>query len=538
MMEKRGQGPLTYWVGVYAFILLAAAFHSCQTSTGRSLDNRPNVIVILVDDMGFSDIGCYGSEIPTPNIDKLGFNGLRFTQFYNAARCCPSRASLLTGLYPHQAGMGDMVPTDGRLREQGPYQGRLSQNAVTIAEVLQQNGYNTYMSGKWHVGEDSLAWPLTRGFKKYFGLISGANSYFEILPERKMVSQNKACTSLPEGFYMTTAVTDSALSFVKQDVKENKPFFLYVAYTAPHWPMHALDDKIKKYRGKYLKGWDAIREARHKKQMQLGLFAKPVDLSPRDKTIPSWNDVANKEDWDLRMSVYAAMMESVDDGIGKIVSHLKATGQMENTLILFMSDNGACHESIDARLDRDLLGAAAIARATPVGKKGSYADYGKEWANASNTPFRLYKHWTHEGGISTPLIVHYPKLIKKGKIVHEVSHLIDIMPTILDLSGTSYPKNYHNFEIQPAEGLSLLPIITGKKWNGHDYLFWEHEGSRAVREGQWKIVSLPKSNWELYDMESDRSELNNLARSNPDKVAAMEVQYYNWAAKVGVKKIE
>ena len=365
----------------------------CGASKNNDSNGLPNVVVILVDDMGFSDIGCYGSEISTPNIDKLGYNGLRFTQFYNAARCCPSRASLLTGLYPHQAGMGGMVDVKGRVRESGAYQGWLSQNSVTIAEVLKEKGYSTYMSGKWHVGEDSLDWPLQRGFEKYFGLISGANSYYEILPGRKVVNQNTLVTSLPEGFYMTHAISDSALSFVKQNSIKEKPFFLYLAYTAPHWPLHAVADKIEKYRGKYLSGWDSIRQARHNRQIQLDLFAQPVNLSPCDEVVPSWNEVENKEEWDLKMAVYAAMIESVDDGIGKLVQHLQLTNQLENTIIMFLSDNGACHETLNERMDRDLQESAQIARTIPTGHKGSYVAYSKEWANASNTPFRLYKHW-------------------------------------------------------------------------------------------------------------------------------------------------
>ena len=506
----------------------------CGTIKDNNFNDRPNVIVVLVDDMGFSDIGCYGSEISTPNIDKLGYDGLRFTQFYNAARCCPSRASLLTGLYPHQAGIGGMVDVKGRVRESGPYQGWLSQNAVTIAEVLKENGYNTYMSGKWHVGEDSLDWPLQRGFEKYFGLISGANSYYEILPGRKVVNQNTLVNSLPEGFYMTHAISDSALSFVKQNSNSNKPFFLYLAYTAPHWPLHAVADKIEKYRGKYLLGWDSIRQERHNRQIQMGLFAQPVNLSPRDSVVPSWIDVENKEEWDLKMAVYAAMIESIDDGIGKLVRHLQESGKLENTVIMFLSDNGACHETLNERMDKDLLEFASKARTTSTGDMGSYVAYGKEWANASNTPFRLYKHWTHEGGISTPLIIHFPQLMKQGKIVHEVSHLVDIFPTVLDLCHAEYPNVFKGNNIQPQEGTSLVPLIANK-WTRHKTLYWEHFGSGAIRMGKWKLVSEHKGPWELYNMEVDRSELNDLSATFPDTVVHLEKQYKRWASRVGVK---
>jgi len=522
-------------------VLFLFALFSCGNKKQKDTIvayKQPNVIIVLVDDMGFSDIGCYGSEIETPHIDKLGFSGIRFTQFYNAARCCPSRASLLTGLYPHQAGMGDMVANHHHTRKPGAYQGWLSQNAVTLAEVLRGAGYNTYMSGKWHVGEDSLDWPVQRGFDKYFGLISGACSYYEILPSRKIVDQNKLCTSLPEGFYMTHAITDTAVSFVKQGVKKDNPFFLYLAYTAPHWPLHAMKEKIEKYRGKYLVGWDSIRQARHKKQIQLDLFPQAVNLSPRDEVIPSWKDVTNKDEWDMKMSVYAAMMASVDDGIGKIVKTLEESGELENTMIMFMSDNGGCHETLEDRIDKDLKEFASIAKTIPAGDKGSYTTYGKEWANASNTPFRLYKKFTYEGGISTPFIVHYPKLISRGKIVHQTAHLIDIMPTLLDLCAATYPQKFNGFDIQPAEGKSLIPILAGMEWVDHNYLFWEHEGSRAVRHGKWKLVSGPNSPWELYNMETDRSEVHNLITAFPDTVSQLKSKYESWASRMGVRASE
>lgn len=529
---ERGQGGEV--ITKVTILLTFVALLACNPPA-KNADTRPNIIVVLVDDMGFSDIGCYGSEIQTPHIDKLGLNGIRFTQFYNAARCCPSRASLLTGLYPHQAGMGGMVATHGRVRETGAYQGWLSQNSVTLAEVLKQAGYHTYMAGKWHVGEDSLDWPVQRGFDKYFGLISGACSYFEVLPNRKIVNQNTLCTSLPEGFYMTHAVTDSAARFVAEGLQHDHPFFLYLAYTAPHWPLHAVRDKIDKYRGKYLVGWDSLRARRHQKQLQLGLFDSPVALSPRDEAVPAWSEVANKEEWDLKMAVYAAMMESVDEGIGKIVRQLEQAGELDNTLILFLSDNGACHETLGGRIDKDLKEFAAIVRATAAGEKGSYTAYGKEWANASNTPFRLYKHWTHEGGIATPFIVHYPKIAKPTSIVHEPTHLIDIMPTVVELSGAAYPKTFGGFSIQPTEGNSLVPLLTNTGWQPHGFIFWEHEGSKAVRHKRWKLVSEPEGAWELYDVTRDRSELNNVAATHPDTVALLAMEYEAWAGRVGVR---
>jgi len=501
----------------------------------REKDRRPNIIIILVDDMGFSDIGCYGSEILTPNIDSLASGGLQFTQFYNASRCCPTRASLLTGLYPHEAGMGDMVETRGRTRPAGPYQGWLSQNTMTLAEVLREAGYATFMSGKWHVGEDSLDWPLQRGFEKYFGLISGANSYFEILPKRKVVSQNSLLTELGHNFYMTDALTDSAQSFLASGLSNEKPFFLYLAYTAPHWPLHATEANIAKYRGKYLVGWDSIRTRRHKKQLDIGLFEEPVDLSPRDSVVSAWIDVENKNEWDLKMAAYAGMITAVDDGVGAIVRQLKEAGEWENTFIVFLSDNGACHEVLTGRMDNDLNDLSSVARMIPTGQKGSYVAYGKEWANACNTPFRLYKHWTHEGGIHTPFIISYPALVKEHRQVHDAAHVIDIMPTVLELSHGQYPSKLQRKDVVPLEGISLMPLVKGDDWSGHDFLFWEHEGSSAVRKGKWKLVRAAKETWELYDMKADGSELHNVAGLYPDTVTYMIDAYEGWANRVGVR---
>ncbi len=517
-------------VFIMAILLITAG--ACNTV---ETNNRPNVILILVDDMGFSDIGCYGSEIATPNIDKLGYNGLRFAQFYNAARCCPSRAALLTGLYPHQAGMGGMVDRHGRSRPEGPYQGWLNKKSVTIAEVLKKSGYQTYMAGKWHVGEDSLDWPLQRGFDKYFGLIGGACSYFEVLPGRTIVRNNQVCTALEDGFYMTNAITESAIQYIEEAITKENPFFLYLAYTAPHWPLHALPEKINKYKGKYLQGWDSIRKNRYMRQVEMKIFKNRWPLSPRDSIIPAWADVKGKEDWDLKMATYAAMMESVDDGIGSLMDKLTEKDQFENTLILFLSDNGACHETLEGRVEKDLKEFAPIATTIPVGEKGSYVAYGKEWANACNTPFRLYKHWTHEGGIATPLIVHYPKFITHGKISHVMGHVIDVMPTILEVTDSEYPLQFNRNEIQPAEGKSLAPILFGYPMQQHEALYWEHEESKAIRKGTWKLVSNQGSAWELYNMTEDRAEVTDLSEVHPDIVSALAIQYQAWADRVGVK---
>lgn len=497
---------------------------------------KPNIIVIMADDLGYSDIGCYGSEILTPNLDALAAGGAKFTQFYNAARCCPSRASLLTGVYPHQAGMGGMVVTSAiKNREpETPYQGWLSRNTVTVAEVLKKAGYQTYMSGKWHVGEERPDWPLQRGFDKYFGLISGANSYYRLLPGRLILEGNEPY-KIPEGFYMTDAISQKAVDYI--GTSAGKPFFMYVAYTAPHWPIQAPDEEIAKYRGKYLKGWDKLRQERHQKQQKIGLLPRDLALSDRDPSIAAWDDAPDKEEWDLKMAAYAAMVTRMDKGIGQIVAKLKAAGQLDNTLIMFLSDNGACAEELGGRAKRD-LGDDAYERSlvTPPGQKGSYDAYGKEWANLGNVPFRLYKSYTNEGGTSTPLIVHYPKLIKKAFQTNQVGHIMDIMPTCLELAGATYPATYEGHTIKPVEGKSLLPILSGKVRAPHDFIAWEHFENRAIRQGTWKLVwSKEKNKWELYDLAKDRSETHDLSATMPQKVQQLVALYDGWATEVGVK---
>jgi arylsulfatase len=482
---------------------------------------RPNIVVILADDMGFSDVGCYGGEISTPNLDRLAAEGLRFTQFYNAARCCPTRAALLTGLYPHQAGVGAMIRNLGT----PAYQGFLNDAGVTIAEVLREQGYRTFMSGKWHVGEERPHWPTDRGFDRYFGLISGASSYFKLDKGRKMALDDQPFTPPAEGFYLTDAITTHALQFL--DEAKGKPFFLYLAYTAPHWPLHALPDDIAKYRGRYRLGWDELRRQRHTRQLKLGLVNKQWPLSPRDPAAPAWDSLrdAAKDAWDLRMAVYAAQIDRMDQGIGRVRAKLRQLGVEKNTLILFLSDNGGCHERV-----------GATNPAAPPGGPDSFMAYGLPWANASNTPFRQFKSRVHEGGIATPLIAWWPALIKKGgRLTPQVGHVIDLMPTVLEAAGAEHPEKFHGRELTPLAGRSLLPVLRGQTRPVHDALFWEHFGNRAVRQGRWKLVALAQRDWELYDLEADRTELNNLAAIQPEKVTELAALYRQWAERCGVK---
>lgn len=530
-----------------SFFIAGAHIFSAQISAPKS-ETKPNIILILADDMGYSDIGCFGSEIKTPNLDRLAQQGLRMTQFYNASRSCPTRASLLTGLYQHQAGIGDMVSNLGY----PSYQGYLNDKCVTIAEVLKMNGYRTFMSGKWHVGSQPEVHPLRRGFDRYFGLIDGAGSYFKPIAYRpnmkpvRWMLDDKDFYPPDTGFYMTDAIGDYALSFIKERNK-NEPFFLYMAFTAPHWPLHALPEDIEKYRGKYMMGWDKLREERYNRMLTMGIIDPSVKLSPRDVRVPMWDTLpeATKKMWDLRMAVYAAMIDRMDQNIGKVISYLEKTGEMDNTLIIFLSDNGGCHES--TRSQAEFLKVKG-----ETGTPDSFDAYEYPWANASNTPFRMFKHWVHEGGIATPFIAYYPKLIKGGRIDSQTGHIIDIMPTIVELTGANYPdriveleglenpEKYKERDIIPMEGISLVPVFKGKKLKRKSPLFWEHEGNCAVRYGDWKLVSLYDNStrksgmWELYDMKNDRSELNDLSEKYPRKKLEMIEMYEKWATRVGV----
>ncbi|MEI6950007.1 arylsulfatase [Paraflavisolibacter sp. H34] len=523
---------------VLSLSLLVALFAllSLTTLQPKSFEEvkKPNIIVILADDMGYSDIGCFGSEIRTPHLDDMARSGLKLTQFYNASRCCPSRASLLTGLYQHQAGVGDMVNT----RPQPAYQGYLNDSCVTIAEALKAGGYATFMTGKWHVGEKRPHWPLDRGFDRYFGLINGANSYFSLRPYRPRQKLTIALDNeefVPgKGFYSTDAYTDYALKFLEGNRNSNKPFFLYLAYQAPHWPLHALPEDIARYRDRYAKGWDALRLERFRRMQQLGVLDKNAQLSPRDEHVPAW-ETASKEvqhDWQEKMAVYAAMVDRMDQNIGRLRQWLRQSGQEKNTLVVFLSDNGASYENVDGPgFTPEIL----EARTKPASDSSSFTAYAYPGANVSNTPFRYYKHLVYEGGIATPFVASFPGFIRPGRSSSQPAHVVDLMATCLDLAGVAYPRTFQNRPVKPTEGISLKPLLKGTAWKGHDALFWEHEGARAVRQGNWKLVSLyPENVWRLYDLKTDRSELRDLAAQKPQKVQQLAALYDSWATRAGV----
>jgi arylsulfatase A-like enzyme len=518
--------------GILALLLMPAAgliMAGCQGRSGEPVP--PNIVLIMADDMGYSDLGCCGGEIQTPNLDRLAADGLLYTQFYNGARCCPTRASLLTGLAPHQAGMGWMTIRD--LGQEG-YTGELNDHCRTMAEVLRTAGYSTYVCGKWHLTRDANArgegskdsWPLQRGFDRFFGTMLGAGSYYN--PE-SLVRDNDPVEP-GEGFFYTDAIGDNAVKFIEDhaSARRRSPFFLYVAFTSPHWPLHARDSTIDKYMGVYDTGWDELRASRFRTMKKLGILNEAWDLSERDTAAVRWESLDREQKADMagRMAVYAAQVDEMDHNIGKIIRTLSELGQIDNTLIVFLADNGGCAEFISRGEDKST---------TALGSPGSFESYRLPWANASNTPFRRFKHWTHEGGIASPLIVYWPECLEEtGSYRTDPACIQDIMPTFIEVADAVYPEEFRGSEIYPLEGLSLFPTFRGDSLNER-LLFWEHEANRAVRQGKWKLVSAGSTQypftgpWELYDMEKDRSETYNLIEQYPELAEEMAGAWEQWA---------
>lgn len=512
-----------------------------MVSNNTNLSN-PNILLILTDDLGFSDLGCYGSEISTPNLDQLAADGLRFTQFYNSARCCPSRASLLTGLYPHQAGIGLM---DGD-RETPGYRGYLKDECVTLAEVLGSEGYHTYLSGKWHVGKRN---PIERGFDDFYGMLGGFGSFWdENLYVR--LPEGRPQRSYPKGeFYATDAITDHALDFIEESRQDSQPYFLYLSYNAPHFPLQAPEKEIAKYEKLYEKGWDNIREERLKRMKELQIVDEDTELTPRAEywdrdrkihgTNPAWDtiDPDRKKDLVRRMAIYAAMVDRMDQNIGHVIENLHENNELDNTLIMFCSDNGADAEWDPWGFDNWKTTSNFLHRGKDLDHMGgpdSYHSYGSGWANACSTPLQLYKHYGHEGGISTPFIVHWPEEVsRQGEIDHRPGHFIDFMATFVDITGAQYPDEFKGNEILPMEGKSLMPAFKGESEETRTLCF-EHEGHCAIRQGKWKLVKVKERDWELYNIDEDRTEMNNLADDYPEFAAELKQTWDEWAERTNV----
>ncbi len=485
----------------------------------------------MADDMGFSDVGCYGGEIPTPHLDKLAAGGLRFSQFYNTSRCCPTRASLLTGLYQHQAGIGEM--TKRHPTSTTGFVGHLNKHCVTLAEALKPAGYYTYMTGKWHVGAgDPAWWPRQRGFDRFYGLMGGASSYFR--PKGLYLGNDLLPVPDDPDYYITDRFTDYAIQFIAEK-EDDAPFFLYLAYTAPHWPLHARVEDIAKFEGRYAMGWDALRESRFAKQVRLGLVSEEQGISPRDFEVPAWDTLTpeQQEDLNYRMAVYAAQIYRMDYNIGRVVEYLEKTEQIDNTIIMFLSDNGGCPEPWNTTTPRgnSHLGGGTRADIHDPDKSGGIS-YGQGWANASNTPFRRYKTQSHEGGISTPFIVYWPAGLKvqAGSIVHSPGHIIDVLPTLIDLAEADYPEVVDGYYIHPSPGKSLRPVFESGDRVPHNWLFWEHRLEAAVRHGDWKAIHRqPTGRWFLFNMAQDRTETVDLAKQYPEILEVMKRKWWEWA---------
>jgi arylsulfatase len=510
------------------------------TGVGLKAQEQPNILIILADDMGYSDLGCYGGEIRTPNLDALAGKGIRFTQFYNTSRCCPTRASLLTGLYPHETGVGHLT---GRSMGAG-YMGYLNDSCTTIAEILSNAGYSTALAGKWHVGNNRDAWPGNRGFQHYYGIHNYVDSYLNVLDQCEVYEDGKMvipATHMPSAdtvtskeWYTTDVFTDKAIRYIDQAVRQKMPFFQYLAFNSPHWPLEAHNDDIQYYLDKYSAGYETLRKEKFERMMKMRLLNPDWELP--EQTTPEWSELSDsvKLDTEFRRAIYAAQVECMDRNIGRLVKHLKDKKILNNTVIIFLSDNGCSAEP------EDILFGYSWGKNTRwnyerwrrnSAREG--ASQGLVWAVTSNSPYQLYKKFNHEGGISTPLIVHWPNGIKNpGRMDSKPGHLIDIMATCLELANASYPALRNQIPVKPMRGISLVPNLMDKKGAEHKAIFWEHEGHGAIRMGNWKLVSKNPgdiTNWELYNMKKDRTEVHNLSSDYPELRDKMIGEWTRWA---------
>jgi arylsulfatase A-like enzyme len=508
-----------------------------------------NVVIFLADDLGYSDIGGYGGEIRTPNLDRLANQGVKLSNFHNTPRCSPSRASLLTGIHPHQTGIGILT---GNNEAEGGYAGNLNNRCATIAEVLKENGYITAMTGKWHLtnspNKPNGAWPTERGFDNFFGTLDGCATYFRPgTLTRGLENIEHEAENNPDFFY-TDAIAEEAVKFLAEKPAE-KPYFLYVPFTAPHWPLHAREEIVKSYAGTYDVGWDVIRAKRLERQKALGIIPQETELSPRDARVLAWEDEPEKQWQSRRMEVYAAMVTEMDNAIGKILNQIEDNNEWENTIIIFLSDNGACSETLpldeiaEFRRAKNLMdtrtrdGRKVVLGNDPdvmPGGEDTYASYGVAWANVSNTPFRLYKRYTHEGGVMSPFIIHWPAgTLANGKVNTSTFQLVNVAPTLYDALGVTYPDNLNGSKLEPLAGGSMLPALVSAE-SANSQLWWEHIGNAAIIRGKWKLVRQYDWNWELYDLTTDRNELKDLASANPDLVAELTAEWEKLADQYGV----
>lgn len=507
-------------------LAVLAVLTAAATSAGAG---KPNIVIILADDMGYSDLGCFGSTVETPHLDSLAANGLRFTDFHNSSRCCPTRAALLTGLHPHQAGVGFMTNDQNK----PGYRGRLNDQCVTLAEVLRTAGYTTLMTGKWHVGDQPGQLPPDRGFDRFWGAPGGGGFYFKdaMLAKQREIFSGREKIDPPDDFHVTDAFTDQAIGFVADAVKESdKPFFLYLAHIAPHWPLQARPEEMAEFQGRFGHGWDLERERRFAKQRELGIVREGTAISPRDPQASAWDTLpkAKRADLARRMEIYAAQIGSLDRNTGRLIAKLKELGQFENTLILFLSDNGCSAEGGPGGFSNGTAGA-------PIGTGLSHASAGLEWANVSNTPFRKFKMSTFQGGTATPFIAHWPaRIAEKGALRRQPAHVVDLMPTLVEITGATYPPSFRGNPVKPMEGRSLAPLLFADAETPPRDLFWEHMGNKAVRRGNWKAVQSDKQPWRIFDLATDATETTDLAAREPARLAELKYLWQQWAKRADV----
>lgn len=537
-----GYVRLRPWVPGRAVLLLMASVCVVlsggveASQEGTESKSRPNVLLIMADDMGYSDLGAYGGEIETPNLDRLSEEGMRFSQFYVTPRCSPTRAALLTGLDPRLAGLGHLPgdwATARRVRDvfdSPAYQDHLRRRAATIAELLRQDGYRTFMTGKWHLGYDRGHWPTEHGFDRFYGTLGGGVYFWPPMIERRVIADT--ARAVPDSsnwgaeagsWYSTDAFTDRAVSFLRNARQSGEPFFMYVAHIAPHFPLQAFRTGIERYENRYDAGWDSLRQRRYERLVNEGLIRADWALPARPPEVPAWTSADRKDHWTRKMATYAAQVDRMDQNIGRLLDALDTLGVAENTIVMFLSDNGA----VAAQVDRSAPDA-------PVGSPQSFTSYGQPWATLSNAPFRGYKKQTYEGGIASPLIVRWPGVVKAGSTTDAVAHVTDLVPTVLDAADVAYPDTFDGRDLFSLSGRSLRPVVQGEEWGTPRTLFWAHEGNRGVRHGRWKLVGPYSSDWELYDMEADRLETSDLSSSNPQTVEDLAQRYRQWADRVGV----
>lgn len=512
-------------------------------------DPPPNIVVILTDDLGFSDIASYGGEIETPHLDRLAGAGVRFSQFYVTPRCSPTRASLLTGLYSHEVGIGHLNQPWGR----PGYLGELSREVPTLAELLQSVGYRTYMSGKWHLSHNPrperseqdvpsrLGWPRARGFDRVFGTIRGSGSFYD----PASLVRDDDFIGVDRGFFYTDAISDEAAGFVREHAaSKSGPFFLYLSYSSPHWPLHAAEEDVREYAGRFDAGWDVLRRERRQRLVELGLIDPGWELAPLEPRAVAWDAEPHKAWQARRMETYAAMVDRMDRGIGRVLAAIEAAGAWDDTLIVFLSDNGGNAEEFQGinRLGRWLMPVPEVAQRrfgddpeVMPGGPDTFQTYGPGWSSLSNTPFRRGKHWAHEGGIATPLIVHWPAGlgVEPGSLIHAPGHVVDLVPTFLEVASLAYPTRFADRPSRPLRGESLVPLLLGRQ-RERGPMYWAHEGNRGMRDGRFKLVSDWPGDWELYDMKTDRTELYDLAEQQPQRVAEMARRYERFAREAQV----